>query len=167
MANMGTQKGIFAIVRDLELEGDCPGLRASAYKITSPKDPKYNCIAYAAGDTSQWWEDTGNIKVRGYYWPPGAQDADALQGWMRLFEIHGYVETTDRSLEIEYEKIAIYASADGPEHVARQKASGAWTSKAGSGIDMEHALESLEGDLYGKVVKVMKRKCQGGKRVLE
>jgi hypothetical protein len=150
--------------RDLELEEDCPGLRDCEYKITSPKDPKYNCIAFAAGDTSQWWED---VRVKGYYWPPGAQSADTLQGWMRIFELHGYIETDDRSLEIEYEKIAIYASADGPEHVARQKASGAWTSKAGRGVDMEHTLESLEGNLYGKVVKVMKRKCQDGKRVPE
>ncbi len=80
---------------------------------------------------------------------------------MRVFEIHGYSETDDRSLETEYEKIAIYTSFDGPEHVARQKALGAWTSKAGRGVDvdMEHTLESLGGDFYGKVVKVMKRKC--------
>ncbi len=42
-----------------------------------------------------------------------------------------------------------------------------FVSKAGRGVDMERTLESLEGDLYGKVVKIMKRKCQGGKRVLE
>jgi hypothetical protein len=153
--------------RDLELEEDCPGLRQAVYKITSPKTPTYNCVAFAAGDTSQWWEDTGNIRVRGYYWPPGAQSSYTIQGWMRVFELHGYVETEDRTLEIGYEKIAIYASDNSPEHVARQKASGAWTSKAGRGVDMEHTLESLEGDLYGKVVKIMKRKCQGGKRVLE
>jgi hypothetical protein len=70
-------------------------------------------------------------------------------------------------LEIEYEKIAIYEGADGPEHVARQKASGLWTSKMGKGVDIEHTLEGLEGDFYGKVVKVMKRKCRGGKRVPE
>lgn len=150
--------------RDLDLEQDCPGLRDRAYKITSPKDPKYNCIAFAVGDTSQWWQD---IRVKGYYWPPGAPSADTIQGWTRIFEMHGYTETEDRSLEIEYEKIAIYASADGPEHVARQKASGMWTSKAGRGVDMEHTLVSLEGNLYGKVVKVMKRKCKDGKRVLE
>jgi len=70
-------------------------------------------------------------------------------------------------LEPEYEKIAIYATSDGPEHVARQRASGNWTSKAGKGRDFEHELEALEGSFYGKVVKVMRRKCQGGRRVLE
>ncbi len=150
--------------RDLELEQDCRSLGNSPYKITSPRDPKYNCIAYAVGDLSQFWDQ---ISIRGYYWPPGAGSVDTLAGWVSIFEIHGYTETTDRTLEIEYEKIAIYESADGPEHVARQKASGLWTSKMGKGVDIEHTLEGLEGDFYGKVVKVMKRKCQGGRRVLE
>jgi hypothetical protein len=41
-------------------------------------------------------------------------------------------------------------SAEGPEHVARQRASGLWTSKMGKGV-----------------VKIMKRPCKDGKRVLE
>ena len=35
------------------------------------------------------------------------------------------------------------------------------------GVDMDHTLDSLEGRFCGKVVKIMKRKCQGGRRVLE
>jgi hypothetical protein len=150
--------------RDLELEEDCPSLKESKYKITSPRDARYNCVAFAVGDLKHFWYD---VSVKGYYWPPGVPSADTLEGWIKVFEIHGYKETQDRSLEPEYEKIAIYASADGPEHVARQKASGIWTSKAGRGIDMEHDLEGLEGELYGKVAKIMKRKCQNGRRVLE
>jgi hypothetical protein len=156
-------------MRDLELEEDCPALQQTPYAVTSNKDPKYNCVAFAVGDTSQWWEDV-RIKgrqVKGYYWPPGAQPSYAMEGWLRVFQMHGYVETHDRSLEIEYEKIAIYGSPRTPEHVARQKANGLWTSKAGRGVDIEHTLEGLEGNLYGTVVKVMKRKCQDGKRVLE
>jgi len=84
-----------------------------------------------------------------------------------VFEIHGYKETNDRSLEPEYEKIAIYANAEGPQHVARQKGSVIWVSKMGKGVDIEHLLEGLESEFYGKVVKIKKRKCQGGKRVLE
>ena len=157
--------------RDLELEEDCSGLKGSDYKITSPKDPKYNCIAYAVGDLSQFWDDLGLIgatRIKGYYWPPGAPDTDTMEGWVKVFELHGYKETSDATLEVEYEKIAIYASAEGPEHVARQKASGAWTSKMGKGVDIEHpTLECLEGSLYGKIVKIMRRKCQNGKRVFE
>jgi hypothetical protein len=166
MAGVGSGERIFAVMdeRDLEMEQDCCGLKGSPYKITSPRDPKYNCIAYAAGDTTQFWDQ---VNIRGYYWPPGAGSIDTVKGWMSVFEMHGYRETTDRALELEYEKIAIYESADGPEHVARQKASGIWTSKMGRGVDIEHTLEGLEGDFYGKVAKIMKRKCQGGKRVLE
>lgn len=28
-----------------------PGLSSTSFKITSPFDPTYNCIAWAAGDT--------------------------------------------------------------------------------------------------------------------
>ena len=68
--------------------------------------------------------------------------------------MHGYFETADRTLELEYEKIAIYESSDRPEHVERQKASGIWTSKMGRGVDIEHTLEGLESGFYGKVAKI-------------
>jgi hypothetical protein len=157
-------------MRDLELEEDCPGLRHSPYTIRSPRDPKYNCIAFAAGDLTQFWDDLGlppGVRVKGYYWPDGAPNAGTVDGWVKVFEIHGYTETADSSLESEYEKVAIYGSDIGAEHVARQKASGVWVSKMGKGVDIEHTLEGLEGDFPGRVIKVMKRKCQGGKRVLE
>ena len=157
-------------MRDLELEEDCPGLRDSSYTIKSQRDPKYNCIAFAVGDLTQFWDDLGmpdQTRVKGYYWPPGAPTAGTIAGWVKVFEIHGYTETADRSLELEYEKIAIYGSDIGAEHVARQKASGIWVSKMGKGVDIEHTLEGLEGDFPGKVIKIMKRKCQNGKRVLE
>jgi hypothetical protein len=157
-------------MRDPDLEEDCPSLRRSSYDVKSPYDPSYNCIAFAVGDLTQFWDDLGlpkGVRVRGYYWPDGAPSADTILGWIKVFEIHGYQETEDSSLELEYEKVAIYAVEDSPEHVARQKASGVWVSKMGKGVDIEHSLDAIEGDFYGKVVKIMKRKCQGGRRVLE
>jgi len=35
-----------------------PNLRSAAYDITSPDSPVYNCVAWAAGDDSAWWEPT-------------------------------------------------------------------------------------------------------------
>lgn len=162
---MGSPKGLSRIVRDLELEADCPGLADSAYEIKSPRDPKYNCVAFAIGDTSHFWYDAD---VSGYYWPPGAPSADTLAGWIKVFSDHGYTETDDASLEPEYEKVAIYATSDTPEHVARQKASGVWTSKMGKGHDIDHVtLAALEGEAMGRVVVVMRRRCRDGRRVLE
>ncbi len=152
-------------MRDPELEADCPGLLTTPYEIKSARDPKYNCIAFAVGDVTHFWYDA---KISGYYWPPGTPSADSLEGWIKVFTDHGYRYADDDSLEPEYEKVAIYASADGPEHVARQKASGVWTSKMGKGHDIDHStLTALEGATMGKVVTIMKRKCKDGRRVLE
>jgi hypothetical protein len=91
-----------------------------------------------------------------------------LEGWMKLFSLHGYTETDDATLEPAFEKIAIYAVDGIPEHVARQKASGMWASKMGRGHDIEHPnLECLEGAIIGTMEKMMKRPCKDGKRVLE
>jgi hypothetical protein len=85
-----------------------------------------------------------------------------------VFAIHGYRETDDDTHEASYEKIAIYGGPEGPEHVARQKASGVWTSKMGKGRDIDHVtLAALECELFGRVVRIMKRPCEDGKRVLE
>ena len=154
-------------MRDPELEADCPGLADEQYEIRSPQDPQYNCIAFAVGDLAHFWYDAN---VKGYYWPPGTPGADTIEGWLKVFSDLGYKETAlnDDGLESDCEKVAIYASPEGPEHVARQKASGVWTSKMGKGHDIDHpTLAALEGATMGMVVKIMKRKCKDGRRVLE
>lgn len=148
-----------------ELEEDCPRLIGSGYRITSPIDAAYNCVAYAFGDTRNFWYD---VQIAGYYWPPGVPSADTWEGWVKAFQIHGYVETADSSFENGFEKVAIYGSQECPEHVARQKANGSWASKMGKGHDIEHQrLSDLEGEMFGTVRKIMKRPCKDGKRVLE
>ena len=159
---MGKAERLFtAMERCADIERDFPGLRGGNYTPTSEADESYNCFAYAVGDTHNFWQYP---RTTGYYWLP--EVPDTLAGWVTIFRIHGYTETSDSSLESEYEKIAIYATDDGPQHVARQKASGAWTSKLGKGRDIEHDLRAVEGTLYGKVVVTMRRECHG-KRVLE
>jgi len=37
-----------------------PGLQSSPFRVTSPADGKYNCIAWAANDSSDWWWPTGD-----------------------------------------------------------------------------------------------------------
>jgi hypothetical protein len=120
-------------------------------------------VAWAVGDTKYFWYD---VDVGGYYWPAGVASADTLTGWIQVFQIHGYVITGDASFEPDYEKVAIYTIDSEPQHVARQKSSGAWSSKMGPRHDIEHKLESIEGAEYGKVEVIMKRAC-GGKRVFE
>jgi hypothetical protein len=94
-----------------------------------------------------------------YYWPPGAPFEETIDAFIEAFRTLGFLECPDGAYEIGVEKIALYATSAGtPTHMARQLVSGGWTSKLGSNVDIEHAtLEQIEGPLYGKVVRFLKR----------
>jgi hypothetical protein len=133
-----------------------PGLQNSPYRITSPADPKYNCIAWAASETSQWWWPEG--KPPDVNWPASAPSEVKLDAFTAAFMTLGYVAATDESLEAGFEKIALFADAAGiPTQAARQLSSGQWTSKLGEAEDIEHELRALEGEIYGKVGVILKR----------
>ena len=52
----------------------------------------------------------------------------------------------------------MYINHDGiPVHAARQLSTGKWTSKLGALEDIEHELDGLMGERYGKVGKILKR----------
>ena len=138
-----------------------PNLKTNSYRVTSPESGTYNCIAWAAGDSSQWWwpgprEDD--------YWPATVPRQETLKSFRAVFQEMGYVECASRELETGFEKIAIFVDSDGsPTHAARQLESGWWTSKLGDYKDIEHAsLSALENapllkSLYGAVALVMRR----------
>ena len=44
-----------------------------------------------------------------------------------------------------------------PNHAARQLGSGMWTSKIGALADIQHKLQGLTGERYGKVGQVLRR----------
>ncbi len=144
--------------RDYDLEEDFPNLQNAGWQLTSAVKPSNNCIAWALGDTQQYW-DPDVIGVRGYYWPPGVPRDDAVSTWARVFELHGYAACDNAALESGVEKVAIYADATGTAtHVARQVESGKWSSKLCPDEDIEHnSLSALEGMVYGKAVLYMKR----------
>jgi hypothetical protein len=137
------------------LEDVFPRLRATDYRIDSPRDPAYNCIAYAAGDRrNRWWPDLGGQD----FWPEGVPREETLEAFASAFATLGYVRCQGEDPEPGFEKIALFASAQGvPTHAARQEASGRWASKLGELEDIRHALHDLEGVLYGSVVLVLKR----------
>jgi hypothetical protein len=91
------------------------------------------------------------------YWPDGAVRQPTLAAFQKAFSLLGYSPTENDHAESSIEKIAIYARAESPTHVARQLPNGDWTSKLGASIDVSHTLAGLEGPLYGRVVAVMQR----------
>jgi hypothetical protein len=140
-----------------------PGLAVDpGFEVTSPSDTRYNCIAWAADDTSRWWWPVPGQPVTraGSYWPPGIQPTGTLADFRAAFETLGYQVCADASLEEGFEKVAIYVDAAAePTHAARQLPDGSWTSKLGRAPDITHTdLDGVGGtDGYGRVALIMRR----------
>lgn len=131
-----------------------PNLRDSQFTRTSPEDARYNCIAWATEDDTRWWWPSHN-----YYWPSEAPFEVTLAAFETAYGLAGYTKCTNGTLERKFAKIAIFADSHGmPTHAARQLTNGRWTSKLGPNIDIEHALEAIEGGQYGNVARFMKKK---------
>lgn len=137
------------------LEDVFPGLRGQPYRITSPRDHRCNCIAFAAGDNRNWWwPDAAGEDA----WPAGVARAETVEGFRDAFATLDYEVCADDRLEPGCEKVALFALGGVPKHAARQLPSGRWVSKLGPSEDIEHALHDLTGIVYGSVVLVMKRR---------
>jgi hypothetical protein len=61
---------------EAELEVVFPALKGQPYLVTSPVDDKYNCVAFAAGDTQNWWwpDEAGED-----YWPVASVRAQTVE----------------------------------------------------------------------------------------
>ena len=143
------------------LEAAFPQLLSSGYRVTSPPDQDYNCIAWAAGDGEQWWwPDPLGL----YYWPDGVLRAETLEAFVACYRHQGYEQAANSDREPGWEKIALYADENGtPTHAARQLPSGAWTSKLGQLEDIEHSTpEALTSAVYGKAAITLRRRCRVG-----
>jgi hypothetical protein len=143
------------------LEAIFPGLAPGDYSITSPRSKRYNCIAWAAGESGEWWWPGANPDDE--YWPASVPREETLDAFRQAFESLGYVVCAGEEFEPGFEKVALFARATGePKHAARQLPGGRWSSKLGGLEDIEHALHDLEGTEYGTVVSVMKRPTTAG-----
>jgi hypothetical protein len=132
---------------------DFPRLTPLNHRLTSPPDPEYNCIAWSAGDTAHWWQP-------GVYWPLPTHPDDYGVGVLeQLFLSLGYADCgIDISLEVGFEKVALFGSSLFYTHAARQLPSGKWTSKLGREADIEHDTpDDVSGGVYGEVIQMMKR----------
>lgn len=144
------------MVLSTEKEQVFPNLSAAGYRVTSQETESYNCAAWAANDDSKPWWPT---RISGYYWPDGLPKEATIDNFIAAYKTLGFDVCDGESLEEGYEKIAIYATADGePTHVARQCENGKWTSKLGDWEDIEHnVLAAFDNSDYGSAVKTMKR----------
>lgn len=132
---------------------ELPNLSDHNCTITSKATPSYNCIAWAAGDSSRWWEPDQFFL---YYWPPGIPRVFTVDAYMQAFGTLGFRLCFDGVLEEGIQKVAIFASgppeAERPTHAALQLPDGTWTSKLGECEDITHQTAGdVDGPCYGQV----------------
>ncbi len=139
------------------IEQDFPKLRSIGYEITSGETTDYNCFAWAAHETSNWWSP---LPLTGYFWPEGLPRNTLVSTFVELYKRKGgFVPCENGESEKGFEKIALFGDAEGNvTHTARMTVTGKWTSKLGVMEDIEHGtLEAIEGPDYGTVIAFLKR----------
>ncbi len=130
-----------------------PKLRDEGFTVVDPPSDRYNCIAYAAGDTNRWWDHTPRR-----YWPSYATRSEQIESLQEVFIGLGFEECDDSSIEPGYQKIALYEDQGAWEHASVQMPNGAWRSKMGEGPVIEHRSPgSLSGGPYGEPTVYMRR----------
>ena len=130
-----------------------PKLASEDFEIVEQPSEQYNCIAYAAGDTSQWWDHSPR-----HYWPAHATRSSSIENLKEVFIGLGFEQCQDSSAEDDYQKIALYEQQGVWTHAAVQTPSGRWRSKMGQGPVIEHSSpESLSSGPYGNPTITMRR----------
>ena len=150
-----------------EIESAFPRLKHSRWRVKSPYDRTYKCIAWAACRTNSiWWPLGSASPPKGLYWPPGIPHDTKVDTFVKAFERLGYRRCDSDDFEFGFQKVAIYAcDADTTTHMARQQFFGkGWLSKPGILEDILHeTLESIASDPqyqrngYGHVFQILKR----------
>ena len=130
-----------------------PKLASEGFEIVDQPSERYNCIAYAAGDTDNWWWPDGVN-----YWPPWATLTSSIASLEEAFAELGYELCDDYAIEAGYHKVALYEQQGRMQHVAAQMPNGRWRSKMGKGPVIEHRdPESLSSGIYGEPTVFMRR----------
>lgn len=129
-----------------------PKLARGSFRITSPQDPAYNCVAWAAGENGSWWDHLYG------YWPENVKRDGSIAAYVELFVWLGFEPCETSEYEPGFGKIAVFGNGGQFTHVASQLPSGLWTSKLGSLEDIEHPdLASVSIPDYGQPVRFLRR----------
>ena len=138
-----------------DLEAALPRLAGTNYCEQSDVTDAYNCIAYAFGDTDNWWWP----RIGRHILAPGFPLGDSVDTLIGIFENRGYSRCHSREYEAGYEKVVIYCRDGRIKHAARQLRSGRWVSKLGEEQDIEHErAEYVECAAYGTIAQFLRRR---------
>lgn len=139
-----TRKDAFG--EKLELDGN--------FVLKSSDTYQYNCIAYAMGMQDRWIDSED---LPWHWWPPvkkGQNDSDLVEA----FKYFGFEECgMDDSIDIKYDKVALYHNAKGWTHAARVVDDGLYHSKFGASYDGTHSRGEVLQAQYGEPFVIMRR----------
>ena len=77
---------------------------------------------------------------------------------MALFEYFGFKQCDDSSFEKDYDKVALYADAEGWTHAAKVIGDNVFHSKMGTAWDIQHSGGNVFAETeYGEIFAYMKR----------
>lgn len=127
-----------------------PKLKSTKHQVTSPRNPQYNCIAWAAHTTNCWW-----WPARDAFWPPGAPMTDNISSFHAAYNTLGFIPIEEAEIPNYREIIALMGNGTTVKHAMRLLPDGMWSSKLGKLFDISHEINSLEGHEYGVVIGFM------------
>ena len=88
----------------MRADRDLPRLTPQNHRVTSPAAVEYNCVAWAAGDTENWWQP-------GVYWPVAAPWQEyGIGALAAVFNALGSEACEDDRPEPGFEKVALYGN---------------------------------------------------------
>lgn len=134
------------------------------FKVTSKRDPRYNCIAWSViYDDRNLWPPGGEVRLDGLInlWPEELPKDETLETFIKLYQKYKFEVCVDHHYEEGYRKIAIYVdpSTKKVTHASRQRSNGEWTSKLGPQQDIAHSDPySIESVAYGNVALIMRKR---------
>ena len=85
-----------------------PRLHPDNHEVTSPSSRRYNCIAWAAGDTGHWWWPDVDPDDA-IFWPPGVPTEETLYAFVAAFATLGYFPCSGEEPEPGFERVALFA----------------------------------------------------------
>ncbi|WP_017259753.1 DUF7689 domain-containing protein [Pedobacter arcticus] len=143
----------------ISVEKEFPALANDPYfKITSPDDEKYNCIAWACGINNIWYWPFPSID--GVVTWPITEKTKEISSLIKLFEMKGFKLCEGYDFDPTLVKIALYVDSNNEfTHAARQNRDGLWKSKLGQWFDIIHGTPyTIENNIYGKAEYFMSAK---------
>lgn len=151
MTKSSDERELQKLLQMLALMRIFPGLWLSRYfKITSDETGTYNCIAWAAGDTTKWWDPQN-------HWPDKVNKGMKIDDLIDAYKTEGFSVCDDGTYEENVQKIALYEKDGRWTHAAKQLNKDSWSSKLGESFDISHDKpdDLGGGGQYGSVVRYM------------